>query len=404
VVNHELIKKLKVENETKILMIVMDGLGGLPDPDTGLTELEAARTPNMDALAVRSACGLSIPIAPGITPGSGPAHLSLFGYDPVGLEIGRGILSALGIDFPVEKIDVAARINFCTVDEKGVITDRRAGRIATEKNVEISRKIEEKVSVPGLQVFFRPEKEHRAAMIIRGEGLSDALLDTDPQKIGLAPLPCRAADDSPAAKKTAEIVNGIISQIGGIIKDDHPANMVLARGFAKYPRIETMKEIYGLRCAAIAVYPMYRGLAKLVGMDVLPNPGNMQGEFDQLKAVYKDYDFFFLHIKGTDSAGEDGDYSRKLQVIEEVDKLLPLALQMNPDVITITGDHSTPSQMKAHSWHPVPTLIYSALGRPDRVKSFGERECSLGLLGTFPAINLMPVMMGKAMKLNKFGA
>lgn len=403
-VNHDLIKKLKVKNDSKIVLLVMDGLGGLPDPETGMTELEAAHTPNMDQLAKRSVCGQTLPIARGITPGSGPAHLSLFGYDPIKLEVGRGILSALGIDFPVEKNDVAARINFCTVDENGVVTDRRAGRIPTEKNKVLSAKIEENVKVPGVKIFFRPEKEHRAALIIRGEGLSDELSDTDPQKVGRKPLKCEPVSETDAAKRTAQIANSVIEQVGKLLKDEHPANMILTRGYAKHPQLETMEEIYGLKCAAIAVYPMYRGLAKLVGMDVLPNPGTTEGEFEQLRKVYDDYDFFFVHIKGTDSAGEDGDYSRKLSVIRQVDKLLPMVLELKPDVLTLTGDHSTPSQMKAHSWHPVPTLMNAKFGRPDNTKTFGERECAYGLLGTFPAHDLMVLMMAKSLRLNKFGA
>jgi 2,3-bisphosphoglycerate-independent phosphoglycerate mutase len=401
---HELYKKLAVKNDKKIVMMVLDGLGGLPDEKTGLTELEAAHTPNLDKIAVESACGLTHPIMPGITPGSGPAHLSLFGYDPLKLEIGRGILSALGIDFPVEKNDVCARVNFCTIDENGIVTDRRAGRIPTEVNEQLSKKIEENVKVPGVQVFFRPEKEHRAALIIRGENLSDALTDTDPQKTGLKPLPVEPGDTSAEARRSADIMNQIITQVKEILKNDHPANMVLARGFAKYPKIEVMQDIYKLKCAAIAVYPMYRGLAKLVGMDVLPAPSDVPGEFELLKKVYNDYDFFFVHVKGTDSAGEDGDYERKKKVIEDFDKLIPQALELNPDVLIVTGDHSTPTQMAAHSWHPVPTMIRSKYSRVDECKKYGERELQKGLLGIIPAMEIMPLAMAKSLKFEKFGA
>ena len=345
-----------------------------------------------------------MPISAGITPGSGPAHMSIFGYDPLQLEVGRGILSALGIDFPVEKKDVCARINFCSVDENGIITDRRAGRIPTEKNVELSKKIEENVKVPGMEVFFRPEKEHRAALIVRGDGLSDHLTDTDPQRTGHPPLEVKATNNTKEAAYTAGIMNEIISQIKTILKHDYPANMVLVRGFAQYPKMETMEEIYGLKCAAIAVYPMYRGLAKLVGMDVLPNPGNYEGEFAQLEEVYKDYDFFFMHIKGTDSSGEDGDFERKKKVIEEVDRLIPRLVALNPDVIIVTGDHSTPSQMKTHSWHPVPTMVHGKFGRNGLSDKFSERECARGILGTFPAHDLMPLMMAHSERLEKFGA
>jgi 2,3-bisphosphoglycerate-independent phosphoglycerate mutase len=387
-----------------MVMFIMDGLGGLPDPGNGRTELEEASTPNLDALAKKSICGLSLPIATGITPGSGPAHLSLFGYDPLEHDIGRGILSALGIDFPVGKNDVAARINFCTINENGIITDRRAGRLSTEKNIEIAKKIVENIKVPGVEIFFLTEKEHRAAMIIRGEGLSDKISDTDPQITGVEVPVCHPTDDSPEAKYTADVVNKIVAEIKELIKADHPANMVLTRGFAKHPAIETMGEIYQLKTAAIAVYPMYRGLAKLVGMDVLPAPKDVPGEFDQLEEVYKDYDFFFFHVKATDSRGEDGDYAGKVKVIEETDKLIPRLMALDPDVVVVTGDHSTPSQLAAHSWHPVPFLLYSKHNRPDHIEHFGENECGKGLLGTFPALDTMSLMMANALKLNKYGA
>ncbi|MFP4497501.1 MAG: 2,3-bisphosphoglycerate-independent phosphoglycerate mutase [Vulcanimicrobiota bacterium] len=403
-VNHELIKNLAITNDSKIVMLVMDGLGGLPHPETGLTELETARTPNMDSLIKKSICGFTVPIAQGITPGSGPAHLGLFGYDPIQTNVGRGILSALGIDFPVEKNDVCARVNFCTIDDNGVVTDRRAGRIPTELNQKLASKIEENVNIPGVKVFFKPEKEHRAAMIVRGEGLSDALADTDPQMTGKKPLNVEPTENTEKARKSAKIMNQITDQIRDLLKEDHPANMILTRGYAAYPKMETLPDIYRLKCAAIAVYPMYRGLAKLVGMDVLPNPKDYEGEFEQLKEVYNDYDFFFIHIKGTDSSGEDGDFDRKVKNIEEVDKFIPKVLELTPDVFVITGDHSTPALLKAHSWHPVPTMIYSKYGRMDYAEHFGEKECGRGLLGVIPASDLMPLLMAKALRLNKFGA
>lgn len=402
--SHQIIKSLSIKTDSKIVLLIMDGLGGLPDPETNLTELEAAYTPNMDKIAKDANLGQIIPISPGITPGSGPAHLSLFGYDPVANVVGRGVLAALGIGFPLEKKDVAARINFCTVDGEGVVTDRRAGRISNEKNRQLVKKIQEQVKVAGVELFFKTVKEHRAVMVIRAEGLSGAINDTDPQQVGRKPYPCKPTDDTPEARKTANIVEGIVSQVKQVLKDEHPANMILLRGFASIPDIESMEEIYKLKCAAIAVYPMYRGLAKLVGMDVLPAPKDEEGEFEQLEEVYDDYDFFFIHIKGTDSSGEDGDYDRKKKVIEKVDSLLPRLLKLKPDVLAITGDHSTPSQLKSHSWHPVPVLIYSKNGRRDRTESFGERECAHGLLGTFYATDLLPLMMAKALKLNKFGA
>lgn len=402
--NHEIMKKLSTKNDKKMVMLILDGLGGLPDEKTGKTELEAANCPNLDDLAKKSICGLSIPLATGITPGSGPAHLSLFGYDPFAYDIGRGVLSALGIDFPMTRKDVAARINFCTIDDNGIITDRRAGRISTEKNMEIAKKLEERIKLPDVEIFFKTEKEHRAALVIRGNNLSDKITDTDPQVTGEKPMECHATDGSPEAKRTAELVTMFIEQAKEILKDEHPANMILTRGFAKYPDIETMEEIYKLNCAAIAVYPMYRGLAKLVGMNMLPAPKDEAGEFELLEKVFNDYDFFFVHIKGTDSKGEDGNYAGKVEVIERVDKLIPRLVALNPDVIVVTGDHSTPSQLAAHSWHPVPFMLYSKYHRPDHVQGFGERECYKGLLATFPAIETMSMMMANALKLKKFGA
>jgi len=401
----ELLKKLSQKNEKKMVMLILDGLGGLPDANTKRTELEEAACPNLDALAKESVCGLSVPIAPGITPGSGPAHLSLFGYDPLAYDIGRGVLSALGIDFPMSRKDVAARINFCTVADDGeTVLDRRAGRIATEKNRELSKLIEENIKLPGVEIFFRTEKEHRAALVFRGDHLSDKITDTDPQVNNEKILECHAINGSPEAKHTAKLVNEFVTMIRDLLKSHHPANMILTRGFAKLPGIETMEEVYKLNCAAIATYPMYRGLAKLVGMDVLPAPKTNEAEFELLEKVFPDYDFFFVHIKHTDSRGEDGNYAEKVKVIEEVDKLLPRLTALDPDVIVVTGDHSTPSQLAAHSWHPVPFMLYSKYHRPDHVEQFGERECYRGLLGTFPALDTMSLMMANALKLKKYGA
>lgn len=397
-------KKLSMKNEKKMVLLVLDGLGGLPDDKTGRTELEEAACPNLDSLAKESVCGLSVPIATGITPGSGPAHLSLFGYDPLAHDIGRGVLSALGIDFPMGRKDVAARINFCTIDDDGVVTDRRAGRISTGKNQELAKLIEEKIKLEGVEIFFRTEKEHRAALVFRGEHLSDKITDTDPQVTGEKVPLCRATDGSPEAKRTADLVNEFVEKVKVLLKEHHPANMVLTRGFAKIPHIDTMEELYRLNCAAIATYPMYRGLAKLVGMHVLEAPPTNEAEFELLEKVFNDYDFFFVHIKHTDSRGEDGDYEAKVKVLEEVDRYIPRLRALNPDVIVVTGDHSTPAKLAGHSWHPVPFLLYSKYHRPDHVEHFGERECYGGLLGTFPALDTMPLMMANALKLKKFGA
>ena len=397
----ELMRELHVSGQGKILLLVMDGLGGLPLEPGGPTELEAAHTPNLDALARESICGLSLPVGPGITPGSGPGHLALFGYDPFCYEIGRGVLEACGIGFPLEKDDLAARGNFCTVDAEGRIVDRRAGRIPTEKCVELVAMLRQ-ITLPGVEVFVEPVQDYRFVLVLRGPGLVAELSETDPQQLGVPPLPVRAL--SPPAEATAALVNEWIAQAQKILADQHPANMVLLRGLSKEPGLPQMGDIYGLRPAAIATYPMYRGVAKLVGMDVLPTGDTIEDEIATLKEHWEEYDFFYFHVKKTDSAGEDGDFARKASIIEHVDEVLPEILALKPAVVIVTGDHSTPALLKSHSWHPVPTLLWSPYCRADEVTQFGERACMRGGLGTFPATDLLPLAMANALRLTKYGA
>ncbi|MBI2908707.1 MAG: 2,3-bisphosphoglycerate-independent phosphoglycerate mutase [Chloroflexi bacterium] len=399
--NFELMKSLAISTPSKIVLLVMDGLGGLPRPQDGKTELEAARTPNMDALAAEGVCGLTDPMAPGITPGSGPSHLALFGYDPVVYDIGRGVLEALGVGFDLQQNDLAARGNFCTVDDGGLVTDRRAGRIASEKSAEVCRKLAQ-IELEGAQLFVLPVKEHRFALVFRGEGLSDELTESDPQRTGLPAAPVRAL--SPAAQKAARVANEFVEKARSALQDVQPANMVLLRGFSRHPHPPTVEEIYKLKPAAIAAYPMYRGLAKLVGMDVLETGSTPEDEVATLVRRYADFDFFFLHIKPTDSAGEDGDFARKVAAIEAVDALLPRITALQPDVLIITGDHSTPAALKNHSWHPVPFLLHSPWCRTDAAIEFSERACLGGGLGRFRATDAMPLAMAHALKLEKYGA
>ncbi|MEE8163720.1 MAG: 2,3-bisphosphoglycerate-independent phosphoglycerate mutase [Anaerolineae bacterium] len=400
--NLDLMKELHIAGQTKIVMLVIDGLGGLPVEPGGPTELEAARTPNLDALAVESICGLSAPISPGVTPGSGPAHLALFGYDPLRYEIGRGVLEACGIGFPLERSDVAARGNFCSADENGLITDRRAGRIPTERGAELCAMLRA-IQLPDVETFVEPVKEYRFVLVLRGEDLSGGLTETDPQQLGVPPRQVKAL--IPEAQPTAELFNQWIAQAQELLADQHPANMVLLRGPDKTPLLPGMAEVYGLRAAAIASYPMYRGVAKLVGMDILETGEIPEEEVETLKTHWAEYDFFFFHIKKTDSAGEDGDFARKASVIEHVDEaVVPAIASLEPDVFIVTGDHSTPALLKSHSWHPVPTLLRSRYCRPDEVKAFGERACMRGGLGVFPATDLMPLAMANALRLTKYGA
>lgn len=398
----EFIRNLKKDMETKIVLLVMDGLGGLPAGSDGFTELEKANMPNLDELASHGICGLHVPVAPGITPGSGPAHLALFGYDPYRYQVGRGVLSALGIDFELQKTDVAARGNFCTLDGDGFISDRRAGRISTEKNQELCKMLRE-IKLPGVDLFIETVKEYRILLVLRGDGLEANIADTDPQERGLKPLePDPMTSNS---KKTADLLKQFLEQARDKLSNHHPANMLLLRGFANKPDWPGFKDVFGLRAAAIAGYPMYRGVAKLVGMDLLEAVDDVKQEFHILKQHWNHYDFFFLHVKRIDSAGEDGDFDRKVGLIEEVDKQIPGLLELKPDTIIVTGDHSTPSQLGYHSWHPVPVILWSEHCRADQVMQFGERACMQGGLGPrLPAIDLMPLALANAQRLEKFGA
>jgi len=397
----DLMKRLHTPADSKILLWVMDGLGGLPLEPGGKTELEAAVTPNLDRLAQDAVGGLSCPIATGITPGSGPSHLALFGYDPLAWDLGRGVMEVLGIDFPLQDADVAVRGNFCTVDDAGLISDRRAGRISTDKSTELCRLLQE-IRVPGVEAFVLPVREHRFALVFRGAGLDPRIADTDPQVVGKAPLPVRALADEAAA--TAALVTAWLEQAYQILAPHHPANSLLLRGFSRDPGLPTMSDVYGLKAAAIASYPMYRGLAKLVGMDVLSTGPTFADEVSTLEEHWSEYDFFYLHLKYTDSRGEDGDFGAKAKVIEEADAMLPRLLALKPDVLIITGDHSSPARLKAHSWHPVPTLLYSAVCGVDGVSVFSERACTTGALGVLPAVDIMPLAMANAGRLAKFGA
>jgi 2,3-bisphosphoglycerate-independent phosphoglycerate mutase len=394
-------KKISRTTLSKIVLLIIDGLGGLPNPKTGKTELESARRPNLNHIARDALCGLIDPVSPGITPGSAPGHLAIFGYDPVKYDIGRGVVEALGIDLELKPDDIAARGNFCTVDDRGIITDRRAGRLATEKNTELCHSLNN-ITVDGAEISVLPVKEHRFVLILRGEALSPELADSDPQQAGLAPKKIEAL--SPQAQKTAEIANEFVSQASSLLKGETTANMVLLRGFSRRPDIPSIPEIYKLKPAAIATYPMYRGLARLVGMQVLPGGESMTEQLNSLRRYYADYDFFFIHFKSTDARGEDGNFRAKVQAIEELDNALPALLSLDPEVMIITGDHSTPATLAMHSWHPVPFMLKSKWCRPDNVAEFSERACLAGGMGRFPATEIMPLAMANALKLNKFGA
>jgi len=399
----DLMRELRREAQTKIVLLVMDGLGGLPLTPGGPTELEAARTPNLDRLAAEGALGQAIPIRPGITPGSGPAHLGLFGYDPLTYVVGRGVLEGAGVGIVVRKGEVAARGNFCTVDSEGKITDRRAGRISSSEAIPLVERLA-KVKVPGVEMEVRHVQEYRFAVVMRGPGLQPDIADTDPQRTGVTPLAARAT--KPGSQKAAELFNTWMTEARKAIADHPKANALTLRGFSTDPGLPAFPEVFGLRSACIAVYPMYKGVAELVGMTVLKFEGDKpEDEFAALAKAWNDFDFFFVHIKKTDSRGEDGDFAAKSAVIEGVDAALPKLLALGPAVLAVTGDHSTPAKMKIHSWHPVPFLLWApATVRTDDQKQFGETACAHGGLGTFLATDAMPLMLAHALRLEKFGA
>ncbi|MEZ6075454.1 MAG: 2,3-bisphosphoglycerate-independent phosphoglycerate mutase [Pirellulaceae bacterium] len=382
-------------------MLVGDGLGGLPMTPGGKTELETAKTPNLDALATRGVQGLSIPVKPGIAPGSGPGHLGLFGYDPLKYQIGRGALEATGIGFQMQPGDVAIRCNFCTLDADGNISDRRAGRIATEDSAPIAISLRQ-IQIAGVEIFVEPVKEHRFVVVFRGAGLGGNVKDTDPQATGVPPLEPIAEDA--ASQKTAEVAQEFLKQARMILKDQKKANFHTMRGFACRPDMPSYEEVYGLRAAAIAVYPMYKGLASLVGMDIIGGATTLDEQMQVLKENWDKYDFFFIHFKYTDSTGEDGNFDEKVKRTEQLDACLPAITALAPEVLIVTGDHSTPAYLKSHSWHPVPTLLVSDCCRPDPHTSFGETQAITGGLGQFEAQYLMLLALSNAGRMGKFGA
>lgn len=405
-----MLESLVQKNDRKIVLLVLDGVGGLPVKD-GKTELELANTPNLDALAKRSALGLHIPVDQGITPGSGPGHLGIFGYNPLSHQIGRGILEALGLGLEVSDGDIAIRGNYATVERVAgrlIVKDRRAGRIPTEENRRITSKLAEAIKeVDGVRVFFSPGMEHRVALLLRfpeelPEG-SDRIRDTDPQKEGLEPLIPKGENE--ASERVAGVVRKLLQKVEELLSEEPKANYLLLRGFSQKPKMESFEKRFGLKACAIAVYPMYRGLASLVGMELIGFEGqSIEDQIGALRDVWDSYHFFFLHIKKTDSYGEDGNYEGKIKVIEEFDAHLPSILELNPQVLVITGDHSTPSVLKGHSWHPVPVLLHSPYVLGGTSERFTERECLKGELGIFPAEKLINLMLAHSLRLAKFGA
>ena len=402
-----LYSELTLKTNAKLALVVLDGVGDIATQEQNfLTPLEAASTPNLDALSKNSAQGRMIPVAPGITPGSGPGHLGLFGYDPLEFQVGRGVIEALGLGLELKPGDVAARANFCTLDGKGIVTDRRAGRIDTAITEELCDLLSKKIKkVGGAQIIIKAGKGHRFVVIFRGKGLEGPLTDADPHREGLKiPTAEPVNKKSAKAKKAAKLVQAFYKAALPIIAKRKPANGFLLRGIAHQPQIPTFQDRYGLRAACIAVYPMYKGLAQLVGMKKLEGAQTIAEQFERYEAEYDNYDFFFIHYKYTDMHGEDGNFDAKRRAIEEVDAALPILLRKKPDVLAITGDHSTPCAMKGHSWHPQPVLLHSAISGSDKLERFTETGANIGSLGVFDAKFLIRQMQANAKMFDKFGA
>ncbi len=402
-----LLETLALEHTSKIVLLVLDGLGDLPNAAFGdRTPLEAARTPNLDALAPGSALGRLLPVAPGITPGSGPGHLGLFGYDPLTHDVGRGVLEALGAGIDLKPGDVAARANFCTIDDAGVVKDRRAGRIASEMCAKLVEKLKRACArIEDVDVVLQAGKGHRFVAVLRGAGLGGAVSDADPHKEGKLVPPSRALESGATHEKTARIVNAFVASASQVLHDESPANGLLMRGLSERPSYPGYRERFKLRAAAIAAYPMYRGVASLAGMDLVVAGGESADDaFAAAEREWAGHDYLFIHIKGTDMAGEDGNFDAKVAVIEQVDAALPRLLALGPDVLCITGDHSTPVSMKGHSWHPVPALVRSAVCFADGHTRFHEKACRAGSIGTLASKDLIGVLLANAGRLDKYGA
>lgn len=397
----EIVPRLATEAATKVVLVLIDGLGGVRTDERG-SELHAAATPNLDRLAREGSSGLHTVIAPGVTSGSGAGHLAVFGYDPLVYELGRGALSAAGVGFPLKPGDVAARVNFCTLDAAGLITDRRAGRIPTDENARLCGKILAGLRPPeGVEVFLETERDHRALLVLRGEGLSPHLLDTDPQITGVRPLPPTAT--GPESVETAGYVGDLLDQVRLLLAGEK-ANFLLLRGFDTLRDLPLFPERYRLRAQGIAIYPMYTGIARILGMDVTTVVGGVAEELEALRDAWADHDFFYFHHKKADSAGEDGDFDRKVAAIEEIDAAVGEIAALGPDVICVTGDHATPSQLRAHSWHRVPFLLWGPSVGVDAVEVFDEEAARSGAGGSILGKELMGLMLAGAGRLIKYGA
>jgi 2,3-bisphosphoglycerate-independent phosphoglycerate mutase len=397
----ELVPSIVRQSDSKIVLVVMDGLGGVRTAERG-SEISEARTPNLDRLAAEGSSGVHSVVAPGITPGSGAGHLALFGYDPVVYKLGRGALSAAGVSFDLRPGDVAARVNFCTLDDTGRVVDRRAGRISTETNERLCRMITDAMRLEGgVEMFLVPEQEHRALLVLRGANLSPMLRDTDPGVVGITPNLPSAIE--PEAEGTAILLTRVLEQVRLILWREK-ANFMLLRGFDSLQDLPRFEERYLLNARGIAGYPMYLGIARLLGMAVSAPSHSWDDAILDLKSSWDEFDYFYLHYKATDSAGEDGDFDRKMAAIELIDASIPQIADLGPGVLCVTGDHSTPAPLMRHSWHPVPFLMWGPEVGVDAVTRFDEEAARMGNFGHQMARDLMTFMLAATGRLSTFGA
>jgi 2,3-bisphosphoglycerate-independent phosphoglycerate mutase len=409
----------------KILILLCDGVADRPVEELdGKTPLEVARTPNFDRLARRGENGILDPVAPGVRPGSDTAHLALLGYDPYEYYTGRGPFEALGVGMDVRPGDVAFRCNFATVEERDgelFVTDRRAGRI-TEGTAELVAPLNG-IELDGVTCFIKESTAHRAALVLRGEGLGAAVSDADPHEEGAAVG--RAAGPTPEDEKTAAIVNEFVALSYKTLKGHAvnrereklglpPANIILPRGAGLAPHIPHVTALYDLTAAAVVEVGLIRGIARYCGLDVVPLPESVNGGLDTDLAAFMaavaeavgKYDLVLANVKGPDVAGHDGDAAAKVAVIERIDAAAGPLLDGLPAGchVAVLGDHATPVAVRDHSGDPVPVLFWGPAVRTDAVETYGERPAATGGAGRLRGRDLLPIMLNLAGRAEKFGA
>ena len=404
----------------KTFFVICDGLGDRPIPKLGRkTPLEYAKTPNLDAIARRGIIGAMNTIDIGVRPGSDTAHMAIFGYDPHVYYTGRGPFETAGLRMEHKDGDICFRVNMGTVDDTLHIIDRRAGRIGDTSA--FARELNG-MKIDGVEFFVKAGTGYRMGMIMRGKKLSTHITDIDPGHVGKGVRMCEATDDTSEAKRTAKILNTFVSRAHKLLKrmpvnidrqkNGLPqANYLLVRGAGVYPKLPRFFDKYGLRAACFAGAGLYKGIARLIGMDVVHVPGatgkpdsNIRAKVETAIKHRKDYDFFFIHFKGADSCGEDGDVEGKIAYIEKIDDAVAPLLKLKNSLVVITADHSTPCTIKSHSADDVPIVIMGDEVRDDDVHEFSERTCAKGRMGHIKGMHVMPIILDLMGIAEKFGA